>query len=124
MNTPQKILGLSFLAVVLDLPWLYIQGPVVQDLIQDIQADRAMNMRLWGAIPVYLAIGYLVSEIHSAPRAFLAGMATYAIYDFTQLATFDKYPLWFAVADSLWGGTLMALTWWVGLQLGLTVQNK
>lgn len=124
MNTPQKILGLSFLAVVLDLPWLYIQGPVVQDLIQDIQADRAMNMRLWAAIPVYLAIGYLVSEIHSAPRAFLAGMATYAIYDFTQLATFDKYPLWFAVADSLWGGTLMALTWWVGLQLGLTVQNK
>ena len=123
MHDLQKILALSILAIIIDLPWLYIQGPFVQDMIQDIQCGRSMNMRLWGAIPVYFAIGYLVSEIHSAPRAFLAGMATYAIYDFTQLATLDKYPLWFAMADSLWGGTLLALVWWVGHQFGLVRQN-
>ena len=93
MNDLQKILCLSFLTAIIDLPWLYIQGPVVQDLVRDIQADRSMNVRLWGAIPVYLALVYLVSETHSAPRAFLAGMATYAVYDFTQLVTFDKYPV-------------------------------
>ena len=124
MNNLQKILGLSLLTLVIDLPWLYIQGPVVQDLIRDIQADRSMNVRLWGAVPVYLAIGYLVSQIHSAPRAFLAGMCTYAVYDFTQIVTFDKYPVWFALADSLWGGLLMSLVGWVGLQAGLTTEHR
>lgn len=124
MNDLQKILGLALLSGILDLPWLYIQGPAVQDIIRDIQVDRSMNVRLWGAVPVYLAIGYLVSQIHSAPRAFLAGMCTYAVYDFTQIVTFDKYPVWFAMADSLWGGLLMSLTWWVGVHLGLTTPNS
>lgn len=124
MNDLQKILGLAILSAILDLPWLYIQGPRFQDLVRDIQADRSMNVRLWGAIPVYLALGYLVSQIHSAPRAFLAGMCTYAVYDFTQIVTFDKYPVWFALADSLWGGLLMSLVWWAGLHLGLTTPNR
>lgn len=124
MNDLQKVLGLAILSAILDLPWLYIQGPVVQDIIRDIQVDRSMNVRLWGAIPVYLALGYLVSQTHSAPRAFLAGMCTYAVYDFTQIVTFDKYPVWFALADSLWGGLLSSLVWWVGLQAGLTTPNR
>lgn len=124
MNDLQKTLGLALLSAILDLPWLYIQGPAVKDIVRDIQADRSMNVRLWGAVPVYLALGYLVSQIHSAPRAFLAGMCTYAVYDFTQIVTFDKYPLWFAMADSLWGGLLVSLVWWVGVHLGLTTPNR
>lgn len=124
MNDLQKTLGLALLSAILDLPWLYIQGPAVKDIVRDIQADRSMNVRLWGAIPVYLALGYLVSQIHSAPRAFLAGMCTYAVYDFTQIVTFDKYPVWFAMADSLWGGLLVSLVWWVGVHLGLTTPNR
>jgi len=119
MNLFLKLLGLAFLLVLIDLPWLYIQGPAITDLIQDIQGDRAMNVRLWGAVPVYLALSYLVSECQSAPRAFLTGMATYAVYDFTQIVTFDKYPLWLALADSAWGGVLVSLVWWSGVQLGL-----
>ena len=124
MNTVQKILILAVLTAVMDLPWLFIQGQTVKDMVQDIQADRSMNVRLWGAVPVYLALGYLVSDIHSAPRAFLTGLATYAVYDFTQIVTFDKYPVWFAMADSTWGGILMALVWWVGLQFGLTTAAR
>ena len=124
MNDFQKVLGLALLSLVLDLPWLYIQGPAVQDIVRDIQADRSMNVRLWGAVPVYLALGYLISQIHSAPRAFLAGLCIYIVYDFTQIVTFDKYPLWFALADSLWGGILGSLVWWVGLHMGLTTENR
>jgi len=124
MHILQKIVILSFITGIMDLPWLFIQGPAVQDIIRDIQGDRSMNVRLWGGMPVYLALGYLVSEIHSAPRAFLTGLATYAVYDFTQIVTFDKYPLWFALADSIWGGVLLALVWWVGLQFGLTTPNR
>jgi uncharacterized membrane protein len=124
MNDLQKVLGLAVLSLIIDLPWLFTQGQTVQDIVQDIQANRSMNARLWGGVPAYLAIGYIVSQLHSAPRAFLAGMATYAIYDFTQIVTFDKYPLWFALADSLWGGVLVSLVWWVGLQMGLTTEHR
>jgi uncharacterized membrane protein len=124
MNIIIKIVCLAGLALILDLPWLYIQSARFQDLFRDIQGDRPMNVRLWGAVPVYLAIGYLVSEIHSAPRAFFTGVATYAIYDFTQLTTFDKYPLSIAVADSIWGGILMALVWWSGVQLNLIAPRR
>ena len=116
-----KILSLAGLVVLVDIPWLYIQGPAVQDIISKIQGGRSMNVRLWAGIPVYLALGYLLTQIHSVPRAFLAGMCTYAVYDFTQLVTFDAYPIWFAVADSLWGGVLLSLVWWIGLQFKLVV---
>jgi uncharacterized membrane protein len=123
MNELVKILLLAVLLLILDLPWLIIQGPWVQDIILNIQANRSMSPRLWGGIPVYLALGYLVTQVHSAPRAFLAGVCTYAVYDFTQIVTFDKYPVAFAVADSLWGGVLMALTWWIGSKVGLTISD-
>ena len=77
-----------------------------------------MRVRLLGAIPVYLALGYLIHDIDSAQTAVLTGIATYVVYDFTQFATFDAYPLWLAVVDSLWGGVLMLLVWLVGRRLG------
>jgi len=124
MNDLVKLLCLSGLLIIVDLPWLYIQGPAVQDIVSNIQGDRSMNVRLWGGIPVYLALAYLLTQVTSAPRAFLAGMATYAVYDFTQIVTFDKYPLWFAMADSLWGGVLMAVVWSIGSHFKLVQTNQ
>ena len=119
MNQVVKLIILASLLLIADLPWLFIQGTAVQDIIRDIQDDRSMNPRLWGGIPVYFALAYILSEITSAPRAFLMGMSVYAVYDFTQIVTFDKYPLWFAMADTLWGGTLMALVWWVSVKMNI-----
>ena len=119
MNEPLRLIILALLLTVLDLPWLYIQGANVSDIVQRIQDDRPMNVRLWGGIPVYLALAYLLTQVTSAPRAFLLGMSVYAVYDFTQIVAFDKYPLSFAIADSLWGGVLMALGWWIATRLAL-----
>jgi len=123
MNDFLKLLSLSALLVFVDLPWLYIQSSAVEDIISNIQADRSMNVRLWGGIPVYIALAYLLTQVTSAPRAFLAGMATYAVYDFTQIVTFDKYPLWFAMADTLWGGVLMSVVWSIGEHFNLVKAN-
>ena len=119
MNDFIQLLSLACIIVVLDLPWLFIQGERVQDIIRDIQVDRSMNVRLWGGIPVYLALAYLVNQVSSVPRAFFMGMCVYAVYDFTQIVTFDKYPIGFAIADSMWGGLLMALTYWIATQAKL-----
>lgn len=119
MNEVIRILALACMITVLDIPWLYIQGSWVQDIVRNIQADRSMNVRLWAGIPVYIALAYVVTQVSSAPRAFLLGMSIYAVYDFTQVVTFDKYPIGFAIVDSLWGGVLMALSWWIATQIKL-----
>jgi uncharacterized membrane protein len=114
MNEIPTIIGLAIMAIAIDLPWIYLQGPTFTAIVRDIQVGSPMNVRLLGLIPIYLAVGYLASQVDSAHRAFLTGLAVYAIYDFTQIVTFDKYPFWFAIVDSLWGGLLMLLVWWAG----------
>jgi uncharacterized membrane protein len=123
MINAAAILMIAALMAVLDLPWLLVQGPWVRDFVEDIQGGRTMQTRLWAGVPVYLALGYLVTQMQSAPRAFLAGMCTYAVYDFTQVFALDRYPVTFAVADTLWGGVLMAVTWWVANHFGILKIN-
>ena len=124
MNDIIQILSLAAMIAILDLPWLFIQGAWVQDIVLNIQADRSMNVRLWGAIPIYLALAYVVTQVPSAPRAFLMGVAIYAVYEFTQIVAFDKWPIAFAVADSLWGGILLALTWWIATRAKLLPMRR
>ena len=38
--------------------------------------------------------------------AFVLGATSYAIYDFTNYALFDNYPLNVGLMDTLWGGVL------------------
>ena len=118
MNIVAKILVIAIGMFLLDLPWLYIQGAWVLDFVRDIQAGRSMNIRPWAGIPVYLALGYLVTQQISAPRAFLAGLCVYAVYDFTVLAVFKDYPYYLAGLDTLWGGTLFSAIYYLRQRLG------
>jgi uncharacterized membrane protein len=62
-------------------------------------------------IVVYAALAYLLLKAKSAEEAFWLGASTYAVYDFTVLAVFKDYPLYLAVGDTLWGGTLFAIVY-------------
>ena len=124
MNEYVKVLVLAFLIAVLDLPWLWFNSKRVSDIISEIQGGRSLNPRLWAGIPVYLAMGYIVTQQTSAPRAFLIGLCTYAVYDFTQVFALDRYPIEFAVADTIWGGLLTALTWWIAHRVGIVAEVK
>jgi uncharacterized membrane protein len=120
MNEIIKICILAIVIFIVDLPWLLFQQKWVKSIIEDIQEGREMYTRAWAGVPVYIALAYLVTQAHSAPRAALMGICVYAVYDFTQIFTFDKYPIEFAVADTLWGGLLMAFIWWIGSRNQLT----
>ena len=107
-----EILKSAAVIFALDLPWLYAIGGWAGSVVRGIQGSP-LEFKLWPAIPVYLALGYILGFATSASVAFTLGMSTYAVYDFTNLAMFKKYPLEFAIADSFWGGTLMTLAWYV-----------
>jgi uncharacterized membrane protein len=109
MDALRKILPLSVLFVICDLPWLYVSSEWSHSVIKKVQGGLPLQLRLSAAIPVYLALAYLVQLAHSSTQAFLLGLSVYAVYDFTNYATLAKYELPFAITDSLWGGTLFVI---------------
>ncbi len=108
MNRTWQIFGTAVLLLILtDLPWLFLIGETAQRLVLRIQGSD-LKLRYVPALVVYLALAYLVTKTESPMEAFKVGVATYAVYDFTNLAMFKNYTLSFAIMDSLWGGILMA----------------
>jgi uncharacterized membrane protein len=104
------ILKNAAIIFLLDLPWLYAVSGWAGSVVRGIQGTP-MKFLAWPAIPVYAALGYLLTYAKTREQAFALVLSVYAVYDFTNLSTFKRYPLEFAVADSLWGGVLMALAW-------------
>jgi uncharacterized membrane protein len=103
---------LAVLIFVVDIPWLYSVSGWSNEMVRTIQGS-GLEMKLLPAAVVYLALGYLATLPKSILEAFCIGAATYAVYDFTNLAILKKYDPMFAIADTLWGGTLMAIVYWI-----------
>ena len=104
----KELFTAALLLLILDLPWLMVSAPYVGDMIQRIQGS-GLKMSYVPAAVVYLAMGYLLLQTKTSMDAFYIGLATYAVYDFTNLATLKNYDLSFALVDSLWGGVLFAM---------------
>jgi uncharacterized membrane protein len=94
------------LLILIDLPWLAFTKFYIKDPFY----TEAIGGRLWAALPVYLALAYLVLLAKTPFDAFAIGMATYAVYDFTLLALFGQFRISSAIADSVWGGLLLLFT--------------
>lgn len=109
MNRDLQIFGTTVLLLALfDLPWLLLIGETAQKLVLRIQGSD-LKVKYLPALVVYIALAYLISQVETPMEAFKMGVATYAVYDFTNLAMFKNYTLSFALMDSLWGGVLFAL---------------
>ena len=95
------------LSPLVDLPWLLTNMYIIKDPFY----TSSSSARLWAAIPVYVAIAYLITNAASATEAFYTGAAAYAIYDFTVLAFRPELRLSTALMDTLWGGFLFWATY-------------
>ena len=99
---------LLFMAV--DSIWLIGGSSLSSKMVQDIQGSP-ITIRFLPAVIVYVALAYLVSIPKTSKEAFLLGLSTYAIYDFTNYAILKNYSLQFALMDTVWGGILMTIVW-------------
>jgi uncharacterized membrane protein len=106
------VIFLAVVAFLLDLPWLYLSSQWSGEMIRDIQGS-ALVLNPIPAIIVYLAIGFLATIPTTPTESFGLGAATYAVYDFTNLATLKKYQPLFALVDTFWGGVLFTLVFYV-----------
>lgn len=62
---------------------------------------------------IILALGlyyFIIKERKPILDAFLFGLLIYGVYDFTNYSTITKWTLDFAIKDTLWGGTVFAIS--------------
>lgn len=104
------VLRNAVLLVLVDALYLFFVAPMFKSMVSSIQGS-ALQFRLLAALPVYLALGYLLTLAGSVQQAALLGAATYAVYDFTNYATLKGYTLQFALIDTAWGGTLFGIAY-------------
>jgi uncharacterized membrane protein len=98
----------AIIIALIDMIWLSIIYVTYTKAVVQIQGGSSMQTRMIYAIPVYIALSYLLSHANNVLEAFLIGLATYSVYDFTLLSLFKEYPLYLALCDTLWGGILLA----------------
>jgi uncharacterized membrane protein len=107
------LLKTTVIIVLVDLFWLLTGGIYARKMTENIQGSP-VQIR-WIALPVvYLFLAYMLLQTTSNKQAFMYGVSIYAVYDFTNYATLTRYPLKFAIQDTLWGATLMAIAFKVG----------
>lgn len=107
--------GIVFIAV--DFMYLSIIKTYFAKQIQLIQGSR-MEINYVGAIICYMFLVFglnyfILSANRSVFDAFLLGIVIYGTFDFTNMALFKKWTLTTSIIDTLWGGTLFALSTYI-----------
>lgn len=106
----------AFIILFIDAFWLFAIHKQYAAAVTKMQGSAPRYRPLY-AVPVYLALGYLLTLPKNLAQAFFLGLCTYAVYDFTLLALFKDYSLKLALMDTLWGGVLMTAAYFVQLKL-------
>ena len=104
---------LSLLIIIIDGLWLFIISKKFLNMVRIIQNEKSsVNMLAAGLAYLFIIIQikiFLIDQNATLFHAFLLGITTYGIFDFTNLALFNKYNVRIALMDILWGGTLYTL---------------
>ena len=83
-------------------------------LVYNIQGSF-IKFNLMGAILCYILLIYGLNYFIISPKktvmdAFILGVVIYGVYETTNYAIFDKWSLKAVILDTIWGGSLFALT--------------
>lgn len=117
-QTIKQLAAIAILMLILDGVWLTSRNAYHQGVFQAIQGSP-LQARLTAGLFVYvlmiLGLWYFVVRPASswqtaAAQGAALGAVVYGTYDFTNYATLTRYPLAFAVSDTIWGSALFAVT--------------
>jgi uncharacterized membrane protein len=101
-------------SVVLDYIYLGLTKPMTSALVRNIQGSP-LTLDYGSALMVYLILClqiyyFIFLQNQSIAAAFLLGLTTYGIFEFTNKAIFKRWTYFMVGLDTLWGGVLYALT--------------
>jgi uncharacterized membrane protein len=100
--------------LVLDGIYIYLTHKIFADQIVNVQRV-VITLKPIGALVCYVLLiaglnYFIIQRNRSIPEAFFLGLVVYGVYDSTNYATLKKWEANVAIMDTLWGGSLFALT--------------
>tara|TARA_Y100000591_G_scaffold333389_1_gene376978 strand:+ start:10928 stop:11308 length:381 start_codon:yes stop_codon:yes gene_type:complete len=123
-----NILKLSLIFSALDFVYLFSMSNKFQNMIKKIQgSDLQMNI-----IPtifcyfflIFLLYYFIVHKKQTVLDAFLLGLGVYGVYETTNLAIFKKWEPMVGIVDTLWGGILFSLSYYLYLRFFNTISRN
>ena len=115
--------------VLVDAIYLNIIGNEYLKMINNIQG-KSGNLKLGSAVACYiflvLGLNYFILEPakknkkplkQSLIDAFILGLVIYGVYETTSHALFEKWDIKPVIYDTLWGGSLFAISTYIVLKL-------
>lgn len=116
MYNPLLIVS-AILLVVIDSIYLNLIKDYFAKQIQNVQGSPLKINYVGAAICyIFLIIGlnyFIIKPNRSVQDAFLLGLVIYGTYELTNYALFKNWSLLTVIIDTLWGGSLFALTTYI-----------
>lgn len=107
--------------VIIDLPMIMIiNNKMYSDMFYNInKAEIKMNtIKIILFMIEYLFIAFTIYYFVDQPfKSFLLGLSIYSIYNLTNYITINNYSPLVLIVDSLWGGCLFYITYYIYLKL-------
>ncbi len=113
--SPSMFLKTAVVLLLLDLVYLTFFKSFFAGIVKKIQGGQPMQFRLLGAALCYifliLGLNYFVlAPGKSWKDAFWLGLVIYGVYETTTYSVLHDWPISAVLLDTVWGGTLFALT--------------
>lgn len=104
------MLSILVFFILYDALFFWLNQTFLNDTIRKVQ-HAPLTVHLIGAVICYLALSVLMLLTLSWDylHTFLLGACIYAVYEGTNYAIFQKWPLAMVLLDTLWGGLLFVL---------------
>lgn len=116
-----NLLVSAFVMVILDVIFLSMNADVFKIQIADVQHSPLILNPIGALLSyVFLIFGlnyFILSQHRSIVDAFLFGFVIYGVYETTTFALLRKWRFSTVIIDTLWGGTLFALTTFITYKL-------
>lgn len=110
----KNVLISSIVMLALDACYLTFNKDLFSNEIAQVQRV-ILQVRYLGVVLCYILLiaglnYFILRSKRSIEEAFLFGIVIYGVYDTTNYATLKRWSSSLAILDTVWGGTLMALT--------------
>ena len=107
----------AIVLIVIDFMYLTAIQGYFNNQIQRVQGSP-VKLNFLGAALCYIfliaGINYFIIRPRKSPRdAFLLGIVVYGVYETTNYALFKDWSILTVIMDTLWGGTLFAITTYI-----------
>ena len=107
----------AVILLTVDFMYLRVISSYFSNQIQRVQGS-AMTINYFGAALCYvfliIGLNYFIIKPHrSVSDAFLLGLVIYGVYETTNYALFKNWSIITVIIDTLWGGTLFAITTYI-----------